>query len=117
MSEEVKQLSVGVKNVLEVVNFAIALEKAISQAKADGKIGIEDAALLFPVVPLLAPAIDEIDQIPAELKDLDEAELEQLVAEVSKIFGGESKPAVILKIKACLKFAHSAYGLFLAFKK
>lgn len=108
--------SVGIKNIVEVIAFGAAVAKALAEAKKnDGKIDFADIGQLFPVVPLLAPMIDGIGEVPKELGDLDEVELEALMAEVSKVLGSESNAKLVMQIKAGLKFAHAAYELFKSF--
>lgn len=110
--------NVGIQNTLEVVEFGVALVKAIDGAKADGKIDLADIGQLFPVAPLVVPMIDGVGQIPKELGDLSDEELELLLAEVSKIVGGSEQSAkLIVKVKAAIKFAHAGYDLYVAFKK
>lgn len=106
----------GVQNALEVVRFGVALAEAIEKAKADGKLGLEDLGLLFPMAPLVVPMIDGIGQVPKELGDLDQAELELLIAEAGKILGGANAKTIV-KVKAALAFAHAGYGLYVAFAK
>lgn len=107
--------SVGIQNTLEVVAFGVALAKAIDEAKKDGKIGLEDIGQLFPVAPLVVPMVDGIGQIPKELGDLDEVEIEALMAEAAKLLGGENNAKTVMRVKAALKFAHAGYDLYKAF--
>ncbi len=82
----------GVKETKELISLGIALEKAVVAAKADGKIDINDLPLLLAVLPKLQPAIDGIDQIPAELKDLSAPEAADVVAYVmAELAIGEGK--------------------------
>lgn len=106
---------VDIKNTLEVVAFGVALAKAIEAAKADGKLDLQDVAHLFPVAPLVVPMVDGIGQIPKELGDLDEVELEALMLEASKILGGGVPAQTVKKVRAALKFAHAGYDLYAAF--
>lgn len=114
---EAKGLSYGVENIIKLVKFGDALEKAVKGAKADGKIDAKDLGQLFPLVPLVEPLVGGAGQIPKELKDLSAAELDIVVAEVSKLEGIGSKVEVLQKIRASLKFAHAGYDLYNAFAK
>lgn len=108
--------SIGIQNALEVVQFGVALAKAIEDAKKDdGKIDLKDIGKLFPVAPLVVPMINGIDQVPKELGDLDQAELEVLMSEAAKILGG-SGAKTVLRVKAALKFASAGYELYEAFR-
>ena len=72
----------GIKEISEVVKFVCALGNAIGEAAKDGQVSLGDAAGLIPLLYKLPSAVDGIDQIPAEVKDLSEdemAELAQLV--------------------------------------
>lgn len=105
-----------IKNTLEVVQFGVALAKAIDEAKKnDGKIDLADIGLLFPVAPLVVPMVEGIGTIPKELGDLSEAELEVLLAKAAEILGGTNNAATVVKVKAALKFAHAGYDLYKAF--
>lgn len=108
----------GIQNSLEVVAFGVALVKAIAAAKAnDGKFNLADVPLLFPIIPLIGPAVEDVGHIPAELGALDDAELEVLLEKASELLGGANRAATVLKVKAALKFANAGKDLFLAFKK
>lgn len=110
--------SIGVKETLEVVEFALGLSKALAEAKSnDGKIDLKDIGLLFPIAPLLIPAIDGVISVPKELGDLSEEELEVLLAKAAEVLGGEHNAKVVLKVKAAIKFAHAGYDLYKAFAK
>ena len=109
--------NVGISNTLEIVAFGVALAKAIDEAKKDdGKIDLKDIGKLFPVAPLVVPMINGIDQVPKEFSDLDQAELDLLMAEAGKILG-ESGAKTVLRVKAALKFAAAGYELYEAFAK
>lgn len=105
----------GIQNTLEIVKFGVSMAEAIEKSKADGKIGLEDIGNLFPVAPLVVPMIEGIGQVPKELGDLDDAELEVLLAEAAKLLGADA--AVAVKVKASLRFAHAGYDLYMAFAK
>lgn len=104
----------GIQNSLEVIKFGVALAKAIDAAKADGKIDLGDLGQLFPVAPLVVPMIDGIAEVPKELGDLDDVEMEALLAEAAVILGS-SGPETVAKIKAALQFARAGYDLYKAF--
>ena len=79
--------SYDIKNTKEVVMLAFALGNAIKQANADGKVGYEDIGLLMTVIPSFGPAFEDISKVPAELKDLDAAEAQELREMVASKFG------------------------------
>lgn len=79
------------KELLEGLKLLAVTAKKIS---ADGKINVDDLSSIVELgmqMGTLAAAVEGIDQVPAELKDLDEAEVIELItigysiaAEISK---------------------------------
>lgn len=114
--DEVK-VSYGVENVVNLVKFGGAIAAAIKAAKADGKLDAADLGLLFPVVPMFGPVLSGIGKIPKELGDLSQAELDAVVAEVSKIEGIGDRANVLVKIKAGINFGYAGFKLYEAFAK
>jgi hypothetical protein len=110
-------LKIGIENTVNFVKFGAALAVAIKAAKADGKIDVADIALLFPVVPMVGPMITGAGQVPKELGDLDDDELNQLIAAVGTVEGIGNRADILLKVKASIKFAHAGYELYTAFAK
>lgn len=107
----------GIQETLEFIRFGVGIEKAIAGAKADGKVDFADLGQLFPLAPLAVAAVDGIGNIPKELGDLEDAELEVLIAEAGAIVGSDNRAKTIEKIRAALKFAHAGYDLYKAFAK
>lgn len=77
----------GIKETKEVVVMGMAVAKAIADSVKDGQFSVGDAITLLRVIPKIAPAVKDGAQIPAELKDLDAAELEELLLAVSDEIG------------------------------
>lgn len=71
---------VGIKETKEVLAFAMSLHMMYDQAKADGKIDMNDVGLIILPVTKLIPAIDNIKAVSEEIKDLDAAEKAELDA-------------------------------------
>lgn len=105
----------SIKETTDVVNFGIAVVKAVQAAKADGKIDLGDLAQLFPLIPAASAAFENIGLVPAELKDLDPAEATELI---SSVMAGLSinDPKARLVVDSSLKFAIAGYGLYQAVK-
>lgn len=102
----------GITETKQVIDFAKALVKAIVSAQSDGSVNLLDLSKLLALVPLAGPAFLGINQVPAELKDLDQAEAQELVAYVMADLGvsdGRAKEIV----ESALKFALSGYELYL----
>lgn len=68
----------GIKNTLEVIDLGMAISGAVVSSMKDGKVDSADVPNLFPLFPVLMPAIEDLDQIPTELSDIDAAELETI---------------------------------------
>lgn len=88
-------MDTGIKNTQEVITLAVALGLAINGAREDGDINAGDVGRLIAVVPTVAPALSDIDKIPAELRDLDSAELEviknQVISAVGRISSAKAE--------------------------
>lgn len=76
----------GVKEFKDVVRFGLKLGQALQGALEDGSINIMDALKFLPVLKELQSAVQGANKIPAELKDLDEKEKDELVAYFQKEF-------------------------------
>lgn len=68
----------GVVQVKELADLVIAAVKAVKAVKADGKVDLADLGQLVALAPALIAAMDKISEVPAELKDLSEAEAAEL---------------------------------------
>jgi hypothetical protein len=105
----------GTQDLVELVDLVLTGVDIVKKAKADGKIGFEDAGLLLAVIPALGPAMAGIDQIPAELKDLSGDEAQALIAHVMAKLSLENSKAQAVA-ESALKFAAAGWGLFSALK-
>jgi hypothetical protein len=79
---------VGIKETLEALAGVEALAQDAKQVLADGKITFGDLGVLFALMNqfgVLNAAIQGSGLIGAEIKDLDSAEAEQLMAKVNEI--------------------------------
>ena len=68
----------GTKELGEAVKFMCALASAVSDAAADGKATLADAARLAPVLYKLPSALDGLSEAIEEAKDLSAEELDEL---------------------------------------
>jgi hypothetical protein len=71
------------KATKEMLHLLLTGVKVGVQAAADKKIDLNDAGLLFQLVPAIGPAVADAKDIPAELSDLSEDEGVELVAFVA----------------------------------
>lgn len=76
-----------IKDTKELVALIAVLAKAFKEANADGKVDVTDIAQLITIIPAIGPALEGVGTIPEELKDLDEAEINELVEQVKLIVG------------------------------
>jgi hypothetical protein len=74
----------GTKELGEAVAFVCALASAISDAAADGKVTVADAVKLMPALYKIPSALDGLDEVVAEAKDLSGEELAELSALVKE---------------------------------
>jgi hypothetical protein len=74
------------KETKELVRFSLKLGQALQSALEDGNINLMDAIKFIPVLKDLQAAIAGAAKIPAELKDLDETELQALTEYVKEEF-------------------------------
>ena len=113
MSEEVKEEKMGVKESKDMLALAFSLGKVIKEAKAnDGKVDAKDLMLLMQIIPTLGPAIEGMDKIPAEIKDIDVEEAKELLVyageQVGEMFSEEE---LVKKINAGLEVGLSVAKL------
>ena len=77
MSEE---SSVGVENIIVVMEAAIAVGMDIADALEDGKFGWADTIGLAKNIPDVVSAAKAAKELPDELRDLDDEERDEIVA-------------------------------------
>lgn len=75
MEDKLKETKEMLDLVLDGVSIGV-------DATKDGKIALDDAALLLRLIPSLGPAIQDAGKIPAELAALQEADAAALVSHV-----------------------------------
>lgn len=68
-----------IKETLEVFTALEAVCGGILKACEDGKLGLLDLRHVLEPAKAAAAAVRGAEQVPAELKDVDEAELNQLI--------------------------------------
>lgn len=105
----------GIQETKDCIDLGLAMIECAVQAKKDGKIGVEDAALLLQVIPKVGPAIEGASKVPSELADLESSEAAELVAHVmGKLAIDDAKAKEV--IEKSLKAAVSIYDLVKAVK-
>lgn len=109
----------GVVEAKEVFDLGFSLVSAVKSAKEnDGKIDFKDLPLLALVVPNVGAALDKINMVPSELKDLDEADAKDLLAHAAAKLGmAVEDPALEAKVVVCLKVVLSFAEAYATFKQ
>lgn len=106
----------GIKETTELVDLVVDLAKVIVEATKDGKITVEDATLLFRLIPALGPAFQDVAKMPAEIKDMDVAEATELVAHVAARLSLDNEKAQAI-VEKSLKLAVMIYDLVVTITK
>lgn len=65
----------GIKETLEVIDFGMAIISGMYQAKADGKIDMNDIGFIMPAGMAAPAAFEGITEVMNEIKDLKEEEV------------------------------------------
>lgn len=87
----------SVKELKDVVVLLAQIANSSVSALKDGKVGVEDLSLFLKLIPLLPAAVDGAAQIPAELKDVDAAEVKELAdAVVANLALDNEKAALVV---------------------
>lgn len=76
------KVSYGIKETKEALALVIGLANVASAAAKDGKIDMNDIALIFPLISKIQPAIDSVGVIPKEIGDLSSEEAAELITMV-----------------------------------
>ena len=112
MSEE----KVGTKELKEMLSFVITLGESLEAALEDKKFEMAELALLMPALMKVGTAFEGIDKLGAEVKDLDEAEIAELVAFVKEDLDLKSDKIEEMVEKG-LELGAKVYGFVQLFKK
>lgn len=95
----------GIQELKEMLKFMIDLSMAVDKADADGKFDLADVAFLIGALGSATPAFQGISQVPAEIADMDQAELQELYdyIEAEMHLGHEKTKEHVLKGLAAVK--------------
>ncbi len=99
----------GISNTLELISLGAALTSSVVSAREDGTVNAADLVHLIGVVPLIQPALEGISEIPEEIKDLDEGELELVIDRVKEIIGEVADEKAVAYAEAALKIGLAVY--------
>ena len=75
-------MSVGIKETIEVISFLKSLSLAIESSMKDGKVDIFDTMQAIQLAPSLMAAVNGIDHVKEEIKDLDQKEKDMIIQEM-----------------------------------
>ena len=108
----------GIQNTKEVLDLFFTGVLTGKAAKAnDGKIDMNDLPLLMGLIPKIGPAFNDINLIPAELKDLDANEAAELQAFILGKFGQVlNKEDIVEQINLGLNAVVAIHKFALSFK-
>jgi hypothetical protein len=106
---------IGIQETKELLKLVIGAGNAASKIAADGKVDVADLPYLMALFPLVGPGLEKIDQVPAELKDLDSAEGAELITQMAtELMLDNVKTKEI--VMAAMKTAMAMYELIKAVK-
>lgn len=110
MSTEVAKVQMGIKDTDEVVTLIILAAKGAIESAADGKFDASDLPKLMPALLAAGPAIEGIQNVPAELWDLDSEEGVKIVGRIAGELTLSNEHAKKILV-AGLQAAVANYGL------
>ena len=106
-----------IKELKELLVLALKLGEATKKSLADGKFDFNDMPNYLVTIPYLQPALEGITEIPEEVKDLDENELEELATLIAVDLGKiVEAPKLVAQINAGLKLIKAAREFYQTLK-
>lgn len=106
-------VSIGIEETKDVVLFATLFADSIIKSLADGKITITDAPYFFNAMIKLPKAISGIEKVPAEISDLDENEMKELIQIVKDNLGVPTDQCKTI-VEKSLTLVYAAFDLIKA---
>lgn len=107
----------GIKDTKEVLALGAALTRVVFEAKRnDGVIDIKDLPLVITTLPTITPALDGVSNILAEIKDLDQQELKELIDYTKEQFSGTVEDQALDTIIDVLNIAKHAHNIWARYK-
>lgn len=100
----------GIEETKDVVLFAVLFANALMKTFADGKVSLSDLPYFFNVALKLAPALSGMNKVPAEIKDVDENEIKELIQIIKDNLGLETDQAKVVLQKS-LNLVYAVYDL------
>lgn len=108
---------IDIKETKELIVLILEVGKATKKSFEDNKFEASDFANYFSVIPKLQPAFDGISNVPAEIKDMDTDELNELLAMVAPEVGElANAPKLVAQVEAALKLIAAAREFYVLVK-
>jgi hypothetical protein len=108
----------GIENIKNLVIFGSRMHSCIRLAYQDRKIDGADLIYLIPALQTLAAAVQGIDVLIPEFKDLDSGEVEQLIALIKQEDPALTSDVVAMeRIAVCLKLGVAILETYKVFTK
>lgn len=117
---EPKNKLYGTTQTLEMLDGLFSLASALDKSLEDGELDFSDLIHFYPVIPKLTLGIKNGDQIPKELTDLDEWELNKIKDYISEKFDISDdvlEHRIEEALKLLLSLHYFIYGLIQDLKK
>jgi hypothetical protein len=83
-----------VNDLKDVLSVFCAGIKTVVAAKADGKIDVADLGHLMILLPTLTAAYDGVENVPAQMLDMDDAEKADIIAHINAQLGDGGYEAI-----------------------
>lgn len=94
----------GIKETKDVLNLGFAFANSFKLAMENGSIDALDIPHLVAIFPALTPALEGVGKVPAELKDLSEEEIGELLRHAAVKLGDHLEdPKLVRKVEKSLK--------------
>jgi len=103
--------------IANVVRFLSALGGAYLKANEDGSVNIQDVFQLTSVIPTLWPVLNTLSEVPTELEDLSDEELDELytiIKQTIDVDDAEKEVAYEAIAISAINFINELYGVIVA---
>lgn len=108
----------NIDNLKNLIVFGAKMHTAMKLVYQDRKIDGADLMYLIPALQTLSPAVQGIDMIIPEVKDLDSGEVEQLIALIKQEDPALTSDLVAMeRIAVCLKLGVAILETYKVFTK
>jgi len=109
-------MSEGIQELKELLKFIIEFGESIDKAMIDKKFEMSELGLLIAPLMQIGPAFEGLDKIGGEIKDLNQAEMSELIAYIGTELDLNSDKLELI-IEKGLETAVVLYSFIQLFKK